>query len=263
MRALPLILLCTLPLAAQAQEDDRSYLTAFLEDNLSDAGREVTITGFAGALSSTATIERLTIADDAGIWITLTDITLDWSRSALLSGELSVSELSAATITIDRAPNTDGTDLPAPEATPFALPELPVSVSIDRVAADRITLGPALLGQPVEGRLEASAQLVSGEGQANLTLERTDGTLGTLSLTGDYSNATGNLNLDLRADEAAGGLAATLLDLPGAPAVQASISGSGTLAGFTADIDISTDGITRLAGDVTLAQPDQTQTFAA
>ncbi|MGL5008706.1 MAG: translocation/assembly module TamB domain-containing protein, partial [Paracoccaceae bacterium] len=148
-------------------------------------------------------------------------------------------------------------------ATPFALPELPVSVSIDRVAADRITLGPALLGQPVEGRLEASAQLVGGEGQANLTLERTDGTLGTLALTGDYSNATGNLNLDLRADEAAGGLAATLLDLPGQPAVQASISGSGTLADFTADIDISTDGITRLAGDVTLAQPDQTQTFAA
>ena len=31
------------PLAAQ--EDDRDYLTAFLEDNLSGAGRKVTITG--------------------------------------------------------------------------------------------------------------------------------------------------------------------------------------------------------------------------
>ena len=57
-----------LPHAAQdaTQEDDRGYLTAFLEDNLSDAGRQITITGFEGALSSRATIERLEIADDAG-----------------------------------------------------------------------------------------------------------------------------------------------------------------------------------------------------
>ena len=69
-----------------AQEDDRDYLTAFLEDTLSDAGRQVTVTGFAGALSSQATIERLTIADDQGVWITLTGVVLDWSRSDLFFG---------------------------------------------------------------------------------------------------------------------------------------------------------------------------------
>ena len=42
------------PVAVVAQEDDRSYLTAFLEDNLSSAGRQVIITGFRGALSSQA-----------------------------------------------------------------------------------------------------------------------------------------------------------------------------------------------------------------
>lgn len=49
---------------AAAQEDDRGYLTAFLEDNLSSAGRKVTITGFAGALSSQATVQRIEISDD-------------------------------------------------------------------------------------------------------------------------------------------------------------------------------------------------------
>lgn len=68
-----------------AQQDDRDYLTAFLEDTLSDAGRQVTVTGFAGALSSQATIEKLTIADDQGVWITLNGVVLDWSRSALFS----------------------------------------------------------------------------------------------------------------------------------------------------------------------------------
>lgn len=263
MRCWAVLALCALPVAAAAQTDDRDYLTAFLEDNLSGAGRAVTITGFSGALSSTAAIERLTIADDVGIWITLTGVTLDWSRSALFSGALSVSELSADTIIITRAPNTDG-DGPTPEATVFALPDLPVSVAIDRIAADEITLGPDLLGQLVTGRLEASAQLANGQGQATLVLERTDGTLGTLSLTGEYANDTGALTLDMRADEAAGGLAATLLGLPGAPSVQVSILGTGTLDDFTADLDLRTDGISRLAGAVTLGQTaDRTQIFTA
>ena len=59
-----------LPLPALA--DDRSYLTALLEDNLSGAGRQVVITGFAGALSSRASIDQLTIADDVGVWPTVT-----------------------------------------------------------------------------------------------------------------------------------------------------------------------------------------------
>ncbi len=94
-----LCLALLLPGAAFAQEDDRGYLTAFLEDNLSGAGRKVTITGFVGALSSRATITKLEIADDAGIWITLDGVVLDWSRSSLLSGQVMVNELSAETIT--------------------------------------------------------------------------------------------------------------------------------------------------------------------
>jgi translocation and assembly module TamB len=107
-----------------AQDDDRDFLTAFLEDNLSGAGREVTITGFAGALSARATIEQMTIADDQGIWLTINGATLDWSRSAILSGEVRVTELSAQEIIVARLPATAETesDLPNPEATPFSLP---------------------------------------------------------------------------------------------------------------------------------------------
>ena len=55
-------LIC-LPLMAVAQNEDRDYLTAFLEDSLSGAGHKVVVTGFAGALSSQATLTELTIAD--------------------------------------------------------------------------------------------------------------------------------------------------------------------------------------------------------
>ena len=116
-----------------AQEDDRDFLTAFLEDNLSGAGREVTITGFAGALSSRATIKEMTIADDAGIWLTIKGATLDWSRSSLLSGEVRVSDLSAQEIIMVRLPTITGADssAPEPEAAPFNLP-VPIGSSLVR-----------------------------------------------------------------------------------------------------------------------------------
>ena len=115
MRRLLLIAACLIPGLAWAQEDDRDYLTAFLEDTLSDAGRQVTVTGFEGALSSRATMASLTIADDKGVWITLNGVVLDWSRSALLSGELNINELSAQEIIIARLPETQAGS-PSPEA---------------------------------------------------------------------------------------------------------------------------------------------------
>jgi len=247
-----LCLALLLPGAAFAQEDDRGYLTAFLEDNLSGAGRKVTITGFAGALSSRATITKLEIADDAGIWITLDGVVLDWSRSSLLSGEVMVNELSAETITLARLPQTAEDDLPSPEATPFALPDLPVSVEIGKVEAARIVLGEPVLGEAVEGRLEASLSLSGGDGKAALVLERTDGPESRIALDASYSNASGELVLDLSAQEEADGIAARLLDLPGRPSVDLTVKGSGTLADFAADVRLASDGQERLAGPITL-----------
>lgn len=124
MRIILFLLWLLLPVAAFAQsaEEDRGFLQGLIEDNLSSAGREVRIEGFRGALSSRATVERLTIADDQGIWLTLNKVVLDWSRSALLSGRLSVSELSADEILLERLPVADeSVDVPSPEARDFAV----------------------------------------------------------------------------------------------------------------------------------------------
>ena len=256
--------LALLPLPAAAQEDDRGYLTAFLEDNLSDAGRTITITGFTGALSSRATIQRLEIADDQGIWITLDDVVLDWSRSSLLSGEVSVDELSAATITLARLPALPkDSAMPAPEAAGFSLPELPVSVKIGKIEAAQIILGETVLGEPVEGRFEASLNLVGGEGDTALVLERTDGPVSRITLEAAFSNASGALTIDLQAVEEADGIAARMLDLPGRPSIDLTIAGTGTLADFAADVRLASDGVDRLSGPVTIADGDQGSTLFA
>ena len=134
-------LLCVLfafllaPLAAMAQEnDDKGFLTRTIEGALSGAGREVTIDGFRGALSSEASFERMTIADAEGIWLKLEDVTLVWSRTALLRRRLEVNRLSAGYLEILRLPTSEeSAELPAAEASGFSfeLPDLPLSINIE------------------------------------------------------------------------------------------------------------------------------------
>ena len=139
------------PLSATAQdtevERDRGALQAFLEDKLSTAGRDIRIEGFEGALSSNATLDNLTIADADGVWITLSDVSLVWSRTALLRGRLEIETLSAGEIAIPRRPLPGpAVELADTQATPFALPELPVSVNIGTISVDRLDLGEGVIG---------------------------------------------------------------------------------------------------------------------
>ena len=243
-----------LPFAAVAQtpEQDRGYLQALLEDNLSDAGRQVRIIGFAGALSSKATVDEITIADDKGIWITLHGVTLDWNRAALLGGRLEISELSADEIDLPRAPAVAEDAGPTPEASGFSLPDLPVSVDIGTIKAGKVSLGEALFGAAAVISLDGTARLKDGAGTARLDVRRIDGTEGALKLTGSYSNATRYLDLTLDVSEPADGIAANLIGLPGRPSLDLSVKGAGPLDDFAADIRLASDGEPRLEGQVRL-----------
>lgn len=249
MRRALILALCLVPLTATAQDDDRGFLTRLLEDNLSGAGREVRIEGFQGALSSRASLSSLTIADDQGVWLRLTDVALDWNRGALLSGRVEVNSLTAAEIVLDRLPAADPNALPSPEAVPFALPDLPVSVKLGQVSAPLIRLGESVLGEAVTARLLASADLGGGEGSATVQLDRTDKG-GALALSGSFANETRRLALNLSATEPAGGIATTLLGLPGAPSVALNIAGTGPLENFEAVVSLATAGQDRLFGSV-------------
>ncbi len=261
---------CLLPasLVAQSTEDeDRGYLQGLIEDALSGAGREVRIKGFAGALSSTATLEALTIADADGVWLTLTNAQLEWRRAALLRGRLEVDRLTAQALTLNRLPSAEPEEdtgfrlpeLPPPQATAFSLPDLPVSIQIGEVGIDTVALGAAVLGQAVEVELSGSASLAEGEGDADLTIGRLDGPRGQFQIGGSYANETNILALVLSVSEDADGLIANLVDMPDRPSLDLSIAGEGPLSDFAADIGLRTDDVDRLAGRVTVGS---TQTDA-
>lgn len=238
---------------ALANDDDVDWLTRTLQGYLSDAGREVRIRGFEGALSSRATIRELTIADDAGVWLAIRGLALDWDRAALFSGRIEITALTAQSIEVLRAPGSaSGPDLPSPTArTPFALPELPVSIRLGELRADRVQLGAPILGEAAAFRLDGGAELEGGQGGARIEAVRIDGAAGRFAILGAFDNASRRLQLEVTLDEGPGGIAAGLLGIPDRPAIALSARGDGPIDAFRADISLATAGQDRLAGQVT------------
>ena len=244
-----------IPAAAQDQEDrDRGFLTRLIEDNISAPGLSVRLDGFEGALSSRATLESLEVSDDQGTWLVMEDVVLDWNRTALLRGRLEVEELTAALIRVERAPlPAEGVEaLPDAGSSGFSLPNLPVSVAIEQLAAERIELSEPILGQAVALSLEANARLADGSGEAQIAAQRLDGPEGQFQIAVAFDAETEALDVDIDLVEDEGGIAATLMQLPGAPALELTVDGSGPLDDFGAEIAILSDGAERLGGTVRL-----------
>ncbi len=248
-----------IPGSLSSQDDDRGRLEALIEDNLSGEGMQIDIEGFQGALSSEAQLESLTIADATGVWFEMRGVVLDWNRVALLRGRVSVDALTAEEIVLNRLPGQPAettVEVPDAAAEPFSLPELPVSVQIGEISAERVELGPTVIGQPVAFSLNGSASLAGGEGEVSLDVERIDDRSGQVSLSGAYSNETEVLELSLAVDEGEGGIVASLAGIPGEPPLALSVEGEGPLTDFTADLAFATDGEDRLAGQVAIRETE-------
>ncbi|MBR3371686.1 MAG: translocation/assembly module TamB domain-containing protein [Rhodobacteraceae bacterium] len=244
------------PMSAQGVEDiapdpgesDVGFLTRLLQDSLSDRGRAVRITGFRGALSSRATFDEMTIEDDDGVWLRVTGAALQWNRSALFQRRIEIAEISAERVEVLRAPVGETSDELVP-LRQFELPELPVSIDLGQLALDEVVLGAPLLGQELRAGVSGRAALAGGEGDARLQIDRLDDIAGQFLLDASFSNETRILSLDLNVQEAPGGLAVTLLDVPGRPSAALRVQGEGSIDDFDAEITLDTDGQRRVAGE--------------
>ena len=256
MRKLALILMFCLGCAnaGLAQEDDRGFLTRKIEEALAGAGRDVRLEGFRGVLTSEASFDSLTIADEDGIWLSLTDVVLDWKRSALLRGRFEVNTLSAKSLDLKRIPKTEEqAEVPDAEASGFSLPELPVAINIAEFRVDEITLGEPILGEAVALSITASARLEDGEFETDLNAERTDGKMGRFLIDASFEQATETLAVKLEVVEDSGGIAVRLMNLPGHPELDLTVDGTGVLSDFVAQIALAANNEPRLTGQVKLS----------
>jgi translocation and assembly module TamB len=246
------LVLFSLPAFAQSDDDaDRSALTRFIQNQLSAPNRQIRLNGIQGALSSNARIGRITVADDNGVWLTITNASLVWNRTALLRGRLSIDTLTADSIDMPRGPIPDKS-LPSPEASPFQLPELPIAIILRELDVPKVTFGPTVFGLESELSVNGSLRLQSGELETDLAITRRDGPGGELNLKASFSNATRALALDLSLSEPADGVVANLLNMEGRPPIDLAVKGEGPVDNLDVAMSLDADGKRLVTGAVRL-----------
>ncbi|UIJ71241.1 translocation/assembly module TamB domain-containing protein [Aurantimonas sp. HBX-1] len=222
------------PAAAQG------FVANQLENFLSSDTMQVEIEGLSGALTGNIRIERVTVSDPQGTFLTASDLAMDWSPLALVRSNLSIDALTAGQIVLERLP-VGQPETPAGESSGFTLPSITASI-------DDLTIGEFVLGEAIAGeraRLRANGSLTLAADPTNLDLraniERLDRP-GQIALDLGYAPGENQLRLDVKASEPAGGLVATLLDIPDRPAVELTINGSGPLSAFMANGSLTVAG---------------------
>jgi translocation and assembly module TamB len=227
-------------------EKGRGWVSSLLARALSrgtDMGFEVG--RLEGLVPFRVRLDRLTARDDAGPLFHAEDLALHWSPGALLEWRLQVKELSAALVRIDRLPESKGK---AP-STGKGLPKWPRGLPrlrVEHFAIARIELGEAVLGESVlmrtEGRLAVAPE--GRRGRLSFLLERMDGPTFRVAAKATVDGDPPSLSLRVEAEEAKGGLVATILGVPGPLAL--SLRGEGPLRAWTGRLQGSLAGL----GDV-------------
>lgn len=251
--ALIALLLLAFPAFAQEQtpDEERSYLVGLVEDQLSTPTRQIRLNNIQGVLSSDASIGEITIADPDGVWLRIVNARIEWTRSALLLGRLQIAKLEAERIEVLRKPLPDES-LPSPEATPFKLPELPVSVTLDALNVPHVVFGEGIFGLASEMSVTGRIKLADGSLDSALEMVRLDGPGGQLSLAAKFANATRDIALDLKFSEPQNGIVANLLDIEGRPPVGLVLAGEGPLDQLDVSLTLDAAGQRVLTGRTSL-----------
>ncbi len=260
MRAIwALFLLIGLALPALAQE---GFLPEFVEQQLSGDGRYVRLIGVSGLLSSKATVAEITIADDTGVWLRITDAQIDWRRADLFSGKLTVNSLTAASIDVLRRPQVSG-ELPTLEARAWAIPELPIAVDIGTVSIGELRFDKSVFGLQSVLKTEGSMKLVAGSLTAALVMVRLDGQGGDARLSVSYQKVVDLFDVSLNISEPEQGVIANALNIEGRPSVALSLEGHGPVGSLDVVYDLDTDGVSRASGQVFLRRGEDGLAFTS
>src|SRR5690606_34251962 len=207
------------PVALVAQdmnnEEQKDWLTSFVEGQLSTPERQIRLSNIDGILGSDVSIRQITISDAEGVWLRVNNASLNWNQAALFTGRLDVRSLRAESIDYVRnaIPVEGAVDLPPPEAGSLEIPEFPVAIQLGELAVPSVTFGEGVFGLASEISLAGSMTLEGGNLDAVLDIERLDGPGGTLDLDVSYRRETNAIDLGLSLVEPPNGVIANLLNI--------------------------------------------------
>ncbi|MFZ5425483.1 MAG: translocation/assembly module TamB domain-containing protein [Thermodesulfobacteriota bacterium] len=204
-----------------------------------------------GVLPFTLRIPSLRLSDGQGEWLALSDVSLSVRPWPLGEGAASVA-LSLGEATVSRVPVLPPDQGPPPAPSrPLAfldgLAPIPVEGRAD-VTVRSLRLGAPLAGRELSGSLRLDARARGGAAQARLECSL-DGEAGTRAgLEARFDPGARAARLDLKAEEAAGGILASLAGLPPDLPIAATLLGEGPLSGFKAAFTATSGGTEMLSG---------------
>jgi translocation and assembly module TamB len=267
-RRLALLLLVVLGLAVAAPavivgqdvmtmnpEEQKDWLTSFVQDRLSTPERQIRLSNIDGALGSNIAIREITISDADGVWLRVNNAQLNWNQSALFLGRLEVKSLTADSIDFIRnAKPAEGVDLPPAEAGTLSIPEFPVAIILEQLSVPKVTFGEGVFGLGSAISLNGALTLEGGNLTSKLDVVRLDGPGGTLAVMANYTKAYNVIDLGLTLTEPPNGVMANLLNIEGRPAVELAIAGKGPVASLQTTLTLKANGQTALGGGATVNQ---------
>ncbi|MFT0861225.1 translocation/assembly module TamB domain-containing protein [Ancylobacter sp. G4_0304] len=240
-----LVVLVALLFGAIQTGPGKSVLARLASSLASTPDLRIEISDISGFIPSQMGIGTVTLADREGEFARIDDIRLDWRPLALFSGRVDVTALDIAKVAVARRPLPAQTPPePATGNSTFALP-----VHVARFAVGEIALAEPVVGHEATLSLQASADLAAlGRALAlEFAVERHDAP-GKIAGTARYAPESGQLDLDIAAQEPAGGLIARAAGMDGLPELDATLKGAGTLDAWDGRLNLSAGDVAQVGG---------------
>ena len=238
-----LVVAVLLLLAAVAMLGFTAYGSRIVADKVaalvSAPGQIVAIETPTGLLTGGLRVPRITLADEKGIYASISGLSIDWSPASLLTGTFHARRISADKVDFIRPPEKPAADDAA--SGPF---QLPIAVKIDDIALADVEIGPQAAGR--QFRLVASGSgMADGNGiTASLAASRMDNPEAKASADLVFVPGENRLTLKADVDEPRDGMLAGLMNLPDRPAIHLSLIGEGPLSDWSGRLLAALDGKT-------------------
>ncbi|MGO4564599.1 translocation/assembly module TamB domain-containing protein [Rhizobium sp. 2YAF20] len=209
---------------------------------ISTPDRVITIAKPSGLLTGSLTAGTITISDTKGAFATIDGLEVDWSPMALLTGTFHAERIAAAKVDVIRAPISTATPASQTAQTTSSGLSLPIKVDVSSLSLPDIRLGREIAGQ--DFALAAGGSVRTDANGIGLILNANRQDVADAKLSANVAFAPAENRLDLKAQlaEPKGGMLASLLHLPGSPALNIDLSGQGPLSDWNGKLQAALDG---------------------
>ncbi|MDH3703292.1 MAG: translocation/assembly module TamB domain-containing protein [Alphaproteobacteria bacterium] len=246
-----LLVLASAALYSWSQSDSgRRWLAGRIAQIASTPGeRDVTVGHFEGDFYRRIRLRDIAVKDSSDAWLTIRYAEILWKPELLLRGRLHLQALHLSGVRIDRLPaTTDDSDSSASSLE--SIRRLP-SITVNALTVDDLRLGAPVFGAAATVQIKGAVENGAEDAvTAKLSVQRSDGPLGTLRLDAGYQPVDGRLRVDLDLVEDAGGLIARALGVRALPALQGSLKGDGPLSQWQGRLATRFDGAASASADI-------------